>query len=92
MGMNTAAASAGAPPAGVEIRAPTSPDGSRILTPEALSFLAKLHRAFEPRRQELLTRRAERQREFDSGALPDFLRDTGSIRSGRTGDATGFCE
>ena len=53
---------------------------SQILSAAALDFLAKLHRQFEPRRQELLARRAARQREFDAGKLPDFLPETRAIR------------
>src|SRR5438270_237534 len=53
---------------------------AEILTPEALDFIAKLHRQFEPRRQELLARRAARQREFDAGRLPDFLPETRQVR------------
>src|SRR4051812_25269372 len=53
-----------------------------ILTQPALAFIAKLHRQFEPRRQELLARRAARQREFDAGKRPDFLPDTASVRQG----------
>jgi malate synthase len=53
---------------------------AEILTPEALNFVAKLHRQFEARRQELLARRAARQREFDSGRLPDFLPETRQVR------------
>src|SRR5688572_13074655 len=53
---------------------------AQILTPEALDFVAKLHRAFEPRRQELLARRAARQKEFDAGRLPDFLPETRQVR------------
>ena len=53
---------------------------AQILTPEALAFVAKLHRAFEARRQELLAKRAARQKEFDAGALPDFLAETKSVR------------
>src|SRR5882672_8402922 len=53
---------------------------SQILTPQALDFIAKLHREFEPRRQELLARRAARQREFDAGRLPDFLPETRQVR------------
>jgi malate synthase len=55
---------------------------AQILTPEALAFVAELHRRFEPRRQELLARRAARQNEFDAGALPDFLSQTKAIREG----------
>jgi malate synthase len=53
---------------------------AQILTPEALDFVAALHRRFEPRRQELLARRAARQKEFDAGTLPEFLESTKSIR------------
>src|SRR3954469_2569646 len=56
---------------------------AQILTPEALDFVARLHRDFEPRRQELLARRAARQKEFDAGRLPDFLPET---RQGREAD------
>jgi malate synthase len=54
----------------------------RILTPEALAFLAALARRFEPRRRELLSMRAQRQREFDAGQRPDFLPQTVAIREG----------
>src|SRR6185436_20478429 len=53
---------------------------AEILSPAALEFIAKLHRRFEPRRQELLANRAARQIEFDRGALPDFLAATKKIR------------
>src|SRR5438477_113607 len=53
---------------------------AEILTGEALYFIANLHRHFEARRQDLLARRAARQKEFDRGALPDFLPDTREIR------------
>src|SRR5213083_1657223 len=67
-------------PAGVEIRAPALSDAAQILSPEALDFVAKLHRQFDSRRQELLTRRAARQKEFDAGRLPDFLPETRQVR------------
>jgi malate synthase len=67
-------------PAGVEITGPITPQFAEILTPEALAFVAKLHRAFEARRQELLAARAARQKEFDAGKLPDFLPQTKQIR------------
>ena len=69
-------------PAGVEIKAPVSPEFAQILTPEALALVAKLHRAFEPRRQELLQRRVARQAEIDAGKMPDFLPETKDIREG----------
>jgi malate synthase len=53
---------------------------TQILTPEASYFLTKLAREFEARRQELLARRAARQRQIDAGQLPDFLPETARIR------------
>ena len=57
-----------------------TPEFTQILTPEALAFVARLHRQFEPRRQELLAKRAARQKEFDSGQYPDFLLQTKNLR------------
>jgi malate synthase len=51
-----------------------------ILTPEALDFLADLHRRFDARRRELLARREERQRELSAGGLLEFLDETKDIR------------
>src|SRR5215470_14666498 len=67
-------------PAGVAISGAIRPEYAQILTPGALGFVAMLHRQFETRRQELLARRAGRQREFQAGKLPDFLPETKSIR------------
>ncbi len=53
-----------------------------ILTPEALAFVAELHRRFNPRRLELLEARATRQKAFDAGVTPDFLAETKAIRDG----------
>ncbi|HEY2336291.1 MAG TPA: malate synthase A [Burkholderiales bacterium] len=64
----------------IEVLAPTSGELAQILTPPALEFVAKLHRRFEPRRQQLLAARAARQRQFDRGVLPDFLPETKKIR------------
>ena len=44
-------------PAGMHINAPIQPGYETILTPEALALVAKLHRSFEGRRQELLQAR-----------------------------------
>jgi malate synthase len=57
-----------------------TPEFAGILTPDALAFVAKLHRKFEARRQALLAARAARQEEFDAGKLPDFLAETKSVR------------
>ncbi len=67
-------------PQGVFISGRTTPEFAQILTPEALAFVANLHRQFEARRRELLARRAARQKEFDAGKLPDFLPDTKGVR------------
>jgi len=69
-------------PAGMQINAPIEARFDEILTPEALEFVAKLHRAFEPRRQELLKKRVERQKRIDAGELPDFLPETRAVREG----------
>ncbi len=52
----------------------------RILTREAVDFVAHLARRFERRRRELLELRAQRQAEFDRGAKPGFLAHTSGIR------------
>jgi len=57
-----------------------SAEFAEILTEEALDFIAALHRRFDPPRQDLLARRAARQKEFDRGKLPDFLPDTQKTR------------
>lgn len=66
----------------IEITAPVSAEFAEILTPDALNFVATLVRAFASRREELLRRRAQRQKEIDAGQLPDFLSETESIRQG----------
>jgi malate synthase len=67
---------------GVEVRGPAGGEFARILTPQALAFIARLQREFGPTRESLLRRRAERQAEIDAGALPDFLPETRHIREG----------
>jgi malate synthase len=52
----------------------------RVLTPEALEFLGKLHHWFNDARLELLERRAERQKKLDAGERPTFLEETKGIR------------
>ena len=64
----------------IKILAPTNPDFSSILTPEALDFIARLHQRFEPRRRALLDARHARQLELDAGGKPDFLPETQAIR------------
>ncbi len=71
-----------APPEGVQIRGAMGPRFEEILTPQALEFVAALHRRFEPRRAQLLHARTLRQARYNAGELPDFLRDTQQIRDG----------
>ncbi|MBE4717665.1 MULTISPECIES: malate synthase A [unclassified Pseudarthrobacter] len=52
-----------------------------VLTPDALEFVAKLHRATAERRQELLQARRTRRAEIAAGQDPRFLRETEDIRN-----------
>ncbi len=67
-------------PVGVEIRGPVTGAHREILTNEAIELLAKLARQFEGRRQELLEKRVERQKEISAGRLPAFLSETKDVR------------
>ena len=69
-------------PAGMEINAPMRPGFEAVLSLPALELVAKLHRAFEPRRQQLLAARVERSKRLDAGERPDFLAETQAIREG----------
>ncbi len=82
--MSTAKESAAARdlPAGVAIEGEIEPGFERVLTHDALAFLADLSRRFEARRAELLAAREARQAAFDAGTLPDFLPETEPIRTG----------
>ena len=66
--------------AGIEILGPVAAEHEAILSPEALAFIAALHRRFEPRRQELLQSREQRQAAIDAGTALDFLPETSEIR------------
>ncbi|WP_333767571.1 malate synthase A [Streptomyces sp. IBSBF 2435] len=57
------------------------PREEEVLTPEALDFLAELHRRFAPRRAELLALRAERRAEIARTATLDFRPETAHIRA-----------
>jgi len=52
----------------------------RVLTPDALDFLARLHREFEPRRQEILAARRDRAARMAGGEMLDFLPETAEVR------------
>jgi malate synthase len=64
----------------IEVRGEQRAEWDPILTPEALQFVAALHREFNPRREELLAKREERKARLDAGERPDFLEETRSIR------------
>jgi malate synthase len=66
---------------GLEIVGPLHDRYDEILSADACRFVADLCTQFEPRRQELLARRVERQREIDDGKLPAFLTGTARIRN-----------
>jgi malate synthase len=65
---------------GVQVIGPETAHSADVLTPEALGFIAQLHRSFNLRRQRLLGERRERQARFDAGELPDFLPNTQHVR------------
>ncbi|KAJ4402801.1 Malate synthase, glyoxysomal [Neurospora sp. IMI 360204] len=69
---------------GVTINGPIEEHQRKILTPQALSFIALLHRSFNQTRKNLLERRKNRQAEIDRGVLPDFLPETKHIRENPT--------
>jgi malate synthase len=52
----------------------------RVLTDEAVEFVAALHREFNPTRLDLLAARAARQERIAAGELPDFLEQTRPVR------------
>jgi malate synthase len=66
--------------AGVEVIHAGGAAGERVLTPDALAFVAFLQRELGPTRAALLQARQERQRELNQGRLPDFLAETRAIR------------
>src|SRR6266513_5036362 len=65
----------------VEVKSHAGEAEARVLTPEALVFVADLQREFNPMRVELLAARAERQDRIAAGELPDFLEETRAIRA-----------
>jgi malate synthase len=63
-----------------DIRGPNVPGQDRVLTPDALGFLAPLIARFAPVRDQLLARRREVQRRLRQGEEPDFSRETAWVR------------
>src|SRR5579863_1091560 len=64
----------------LEVTGPVLDAYRQILTTDALEFLAHAAKRFEGRRLQLLESRAVRQRELDSGKMPNFLEETAGIR------------
>ena len=69
-------------PAGMQISAVVTEAYAHILTFDALTLVADLHREFAARRKALLQARVERAKLLDEGERPDFLPATGDVRSG----------
>src|SRR5712692_1770291 len=67
---------------GIRVIGKKLPASTAILSDDAMSFVAKLHRQFNLTREKLLARRGERQKDFDAGKMPDFLPETKSVRDG----------
>src|SRR4051794_16770728 len=74
MAMTTASA--------ISIAGPPADRSAEILTPDALDFVALVHREFDGRRRQLLAARAERWQRLRAGELPDFLPETRDVREG----------
>ncbi|HEV8402187.1 MAG TPA: malate synthase A [Candidatus Limnocylindrales bacterium] len=68
------------PPPGVELRRDPVPGQERVLTEDALAFIADLDRRFGRSRISLIERRQDRQVELDAGVRPDFLVATRDVR------------
>jgi malate synthase len=58
---------------GIDVTHPGASHAADVLTPEALSFVAQLHRSFNAERERLLADRRRRQERLDAGEMPDFL-------------------
>jgi malate synthase len=67
---------------GVQLLAPREEQDERVLSADALAFVAELHDRFDAARRSLLAARAERQARLDAGELPDFLPETREVREG----------
>jgi malate synthase len=64
----------------IELIGRVRPEHREIVSPDALAFVAKLHRRFNLRRSNLLKRRVEVQNAIDRGAMPDFMEETAPLR------------
>ena len=67
---------------GVAVRGPAVPGSERVLTDDAVAFVADLQRRFGALREDLLQRRAERDRGVAAGATLGFRAETADVRAG----------
>ena len=65
---------------GIRVLAPVPSGAEGVLSSEALALVERLHRELNERREALLLRRAERQRDLDAGARFGFLPETRAVR------------
>ena len=65
---------------GLKVLGAMTPEYQSVLSEDAMALLTDLVQRFGPRRDELLAARVARQKEFDAGALPDFLPETAELR------------
>lgn len=70
------------PHAPATVIGPTPPEFAAILSPQALAFVADLHRRFNPDREALLAQRQAREARIQAGELPGFPPETEAIRQG----------
>jgi malate synthase len=66
----------------LEFLAPRLERSAEVLTPAALDLVVALHRKFNGRRLALLAARAKRQKELDTGAIPELLSRSATTRAG----------
>jgi malate synthase len=66
----------------IEVTGGEPPHGARVLTREAMEFVARLQRRFNVAREALLQQRRDRQVALDAGERPTFLAETAWIREG----------
>src|ERR1041384_2830269 len=64
----------------IRVEGPTTPSQDRILTPEALDFVARLQREIAPARADLLLQRTRRLDDLSRGLGLGFLEHTRGLR------------
>ncbi|MEP6492937.1 MAG: malate synthase A [bacterium] len=65
----------------VRITGNVTPDSARVLTGEAVEFVARLHREFNSTREQLLAHRADRRGRLENGESLGFLAETERVRA-----------